>query len=87
MNSDDKGLTLDKKTNIGAIMDYMMVIPTEKEAKAFYEQVVTWSLKNWNVPNLECNEPNARKLLNKNLRYWAGKAGRWGENIKRLYQL
>lgn len=65
-----------------------MSLTTKQEAKAFYDRVLEWSMKNWNVPKLECNRENAVKLLRKNLLYWADRfSKRTSKEIGELYDL
>lgn len=68
-------------TNIGDIMNYMMVLPSKELFDDFFEKVVTWSLANW-VIKKPCTRKNAIALLKKNLRYWSGYAGRWSVRIE-----
>lgn len=63
---------LTPQTNIGRIMEYCMTVTDPTEAKSFWEEMMQWSLANWNVKGVDPTRENAERTMLNNLGYWAG---------------
>lgn len=49
-----------------------MTITDPVEANSFWEEMMQWSLANWNVEGVEPTRENAERIMLNNLGYWAG---------------
>lgn len=75
------------ETNIGELMDYCMTISDQETADMFWEELIDWSILNWNVPSMEPSRENAEMVMRRNIGFWAGHySGAVEERMKLLFK-